>query len=234
MNRATLYLFPIPIVEGQLHSIPEYNHSLIKDIRYFVVERIRTSRRFLKKVDSSIDIDSIAFIEMDKHNDYANLDEFRKWLQQGFTIGLMSESGVPCIGDPGHKFVGLAHRLEAKVVPLVGPSSILLSLMASGMSGQSFQFDGYLPVKEPALKSRLQDIEQEILRSSKTFIFIEAPYRVKKLFDLVIKQCHKDIRLCVGEEIDGPGASIRTKPIREWRPNDMADGKRNVIFLLGR
>jgi 16S rRNA (cytidine1402-2'-O)-methyltransferase len=234
MSKSKIYLFPIPIVENYLQSLPEVNHSIIKEVKYFVVERIRTSRRFLKSVDSSIDIDAISFIEMDKHNDYSNLDEYKSWLSQGLTIGIMSESGVPCIGDPGHKFVSFAYEMGAKVIPLVGPSSILLSLMGSGLNGQCFQFDGYLPVKEPALKKSLSEMEQEILKTSKTFIFIEAPYRIKKLFDVIIKHCHKDIKLCVAEELDGPDAWIQTKYIREWHTNDINSHKRNVIFLLGK
>ena len=234
MSNSKLYLFPVPIVEDHLQSLPEVNHSIIKEVRHLVVERIRTSRRFLKKVDPAIDIDLISFIEMDKHNEYSNLDEYKLWLQEGLTIGIMSESGVPCIGDPGHKFVSLAHELGAKVIPLVGPSSIMLSLMGSGLNGQCFQFEGYLPVKEPALKKRLNDMEREIFKTSKTFIFIEAPYRIKKLFDIIIEHCHKDIKLCVAEELDGPDAWIQTKHIHEWHTNDINAHKRNVIFLLGK
>ena len=233
-SQSTLYLFPVPIADNDLNSIPVFNKKLLSQIKYFVVERVRTARRFLKLVDKQIDIDSITFIEMDKHNNYENTEEFKTWLNDGVDIGLMSESGVPCIGDPGNHFVTLAQNLDANVVPLVGPSSIILSLMASGLNGQNFQFEGYLPVKEPALRTRLSQIEKDILRIDKTHIFIEAPYRAKKLFDYILKNGSKQLRLCVAIEIDGPKASIRTKQIGQWKEQDLKNEKQNVIFLLGK
>lgn len=233
MSKAKLILFPIPIVENEIINLPEINHQRLDGIRFFVVERIRTARRFIRAALPKADIDAMSFIEIDKRDPHHGMQEFESWLKAGHEIGLMSESGNPCIADPGHLFVKKAHHHQAQVIPLVGPSSILLALIASGLNGQNFSFHGYLPVKEPALKSKIVQLQKQIDATGATHIFIETPYRNIRLIEQLKKHLKPNTLLCVAEEINSKDERIVTKAIKDWNPKAMAGEKRNMIFLIG-
>ena len=224
----------MPIVENEVQHIPAFNVKQLDGVNHFVVEKLRTSRRFIRAVIPTSDIDGMDFIEMDKRDPLFSETTFIEWVKAGHTIGLMSESGNPCVADPGNSFVRIAHRFDVPVIPLVGPSSILLSLISSGLNGQHFTFHGYLPIKEQELRSKLQDLNKEMNRSNETHIFIETPYRNMRMLEMIKKTISKDTRLCIASEINGVNQYIKTKFISEWDFTSLSVEKRNMIFLLGR
>jgi len=233
MNKATLILFPLPIIENQVLHLPDFNHQELASINHFVVERTRTARRYIRAALPKADIDAMHFLEIDKRDKGTSEIEFVDWLKAGYKIGLMSESGNPCIADPGHEYVRLAHKHQAKVIPLVGPSSILLSLIASGLNGNQFSFHGYLPVKEPALKQKIGQLQKQIDSNGATQIFIETPYRNVRLLQNLKKYLRPSLLLCVAEEINSPDQKIITKQIKDWTSKEIEGEKRNMIFLIG-
>jgi len=170
---------------------------------------------------------------LDKSGKSSNFDEIQKLLTSEQKIGLLSESGMPGIADPGSEIVTIAHHLGVKVVPLVGPSSLFLALAASGLNGQNFKFEGYLPIKDGELKVRLKQITNAIQQNKTTYIFIETPYRNDRILEYLIKEIPKHLRLCVAKDITGQLESIQTKTIKEWRANKITIGKTPTIFLLG-
>lgn len=197
-----------------------------------MVERARTTRRFIKLTDPPYVISDLEILELDKEGTQ-HLPELEKLFQQGKSIGLMSESGMPAIADPGSEIVAMAHKMNYQVKPLVGPSSIFLALAASGLNGQNFNFCGYLPIKEGELKSKLREIENKILKEKQTIIFIETPYRNKRIFESLIRFLSGNIKLCVAADITGAKESISTKSISQWKSNVVILEKVPTIFLLG-
>ena len=170
---ATLYLFPVPLSEGTTNKVlPQYNIDLIKSVKYFIVENIRSARRFLKQCDKAINIDELTFFTLNEHTDYAELPSMLVPLEQGHDMGIISEAGCPAVADPGADVVAIAQRKNLKVVPLVGPSSIILSVMGSGFNGQSFAFHGYLPIEPGERIKRIKTLEQRIYAEDQTQLFI--------------------------------------------------------------
>ncbi len=212
--------------------IPFFNTALINKIDYYIVENIRTARRFLSKSKIETKIDDLVFYELNKHTQPEELAEFIKPLLNGKDIGLISEAGCPAVADPGADIVALSHNADIEVVPLVGPSSILLALMASGFNGQSFAFNGYLPVKSPARVAKLKKDEQRSRTEGQTQIYIEAPYRNRQLLDAMIATLNPTTKLCVAIDLTLDSQQITTKTVKAWKQNKPEFHKRPAIFLF--
>lgn len=233
MKHGTLYLFPsllspVPVSE----VLPQYNIELIRKIKYFVVEELRTARRFLKACDRSIDIDSLHFEELNEHTPQEAIPGLLSPALAGNDIGIISEAGCPAVADPGSDLVAAAQRAGIRVVPLIGPNSILLSLMASGFNGQSFSFLGYLPIESGPRAAAFKQMENNIRRHQQTQIFIETPYRNMKLVEELIRSLPGNMRLCIASDITGPEEFIRTRTLSEWKQQMPQINKRPTIFLL--
>lgn len=213
--------------------LPRRNIELLGQTRYFVVEELRTARRFLKACDRSIDIDSLHFSVLNEHTPPGEVDAMLAPALEGHDIGVISEAGCPAVADPGADLVAVAQRKGVRVVPLVGPSSILLALMASGFNGQSFAFAGYLPIDSGRRAAAIKEMERNV-RKGQTQIFIETPYRNARLIAELSAALPPDMLLCVACDITGAGESIRTMPLRKWRTDKADYGKRPAIFLLYR
>jgi 16S rRNA (cytidine1402-2'-O)-methyltransferase len=231
---AKLYLVPNVLSEGDWQNVlPAQIFQILTNTRYFIVEDIRTARRFLKQVNKEINIDDCTFYELNKRTKYAEIPNYLKPIEQGFDVAVISEAGCPGIADPGADVVKIAHQKEYKVVPLVGPSSILLALMASGMNGQDFAFKGYLPVKPSERTKEIQILEKRVTNQRQTQIFIETPYRNNHLISDLLKSCLPTTLLCIAANITGENEYIATKTIQQWK-NKVPDlHKIPVIFLLG-
>lgn len=211
-----LYLIPIPIVEGQLDSIPVQVQQLTVSLKYFFVENLRTARRYLKLIDKSINIDELHFAEIN-HRNPADINLLQNWLKAGHHVGMMSEAGCPGIADPGSILAATAQQMGALVQPLVGPSSIFLALMASGFNGQSFRFGGYLPIKNPMRQKALRQMEDWSIQRAETQIFIETPYRNQQLIEDLIQNCKGSTKLCIAANVTGPDEMIKTMTLTEWK-----------------
>lgn len=225
----TLYLFPISIADNSMHNvIPSTVLNQYKSITLWFVENARTCRQFLKKIDSSIDIDLLTIFELDKHQPQQQLQDIESLMKTHHFIGVMSESGLPCIADPGNLVVRIAHKLGVKVKPFVGPSSILLALMASGFNGQNFKFNGYLPIQSDTLKPFLLNLEKESAKT--TQLFIEVPYRNDKTFQFLVQHLSPETYLLIAKDITGENEYIQCKPIKEWKKSDIVIGKTPCVF----
>ena len=230
---ATLYLIPTTLGDTELDKIlPSGNAEIVSSIRYFIVENIRTTRRFLKKINREINIDEITFFELNQHTKPEEISRFLQPLKAGNEMGIISEAGCPAIADPGADVVALAQTQNFNVVPLVGPSSILLSLMASGFNGQSFAFLGYLPIQQGERIKALKKMENRIYSEHQTQIFIETPYRNMKMLEDIIATCQPDTKLCIAADITLDTEFIKTKTVSAWK-NQFPDlNKRPTIFLI--
>ncbi|WP_423127183.1 SAM-dependent methyltransferase [Gaoshiqia sp. Z1-71] len=232
---ANLYLIPLTLGESELHTvIPTHHREIIHSISHFIVENIRTARRFLKKTDPSIDIDSLRFYELNKHTDKNQLHAYLEPIKAGLHVGVMSEAGCPGVADPGADVVRIAHEKGIRVIPLVGPSSILLAMMASGMNGQNFAFNGYLPIKKDEKAQQIKLLEKRIYAENQSQLFIEAPYRNLQLLDDLLNYCQPQTRLCIACDLTLETEFIRTRTIGEWKTQKPDIQKRPTIFVLGR
>lgn len=228
-----LYLFPVTLGETPIEQVlPTYNKEILLEIKHFIVEDIRSARRFLKRVDRSINIDELAFYPLNKHTSAEELSGYLKPLQAGNAMGVLSEAGCPAVADPGADVVSMAQSLRLKVVPLVGPSSIILSVMASGFNGQSFAFHGYLPVDSSERIKRIKVLEQRMYAEDQTQLFIETPYRNNKMIEDIVKNCRPQTRLCIASNITCEGEYIQTKTIKEWQGKLPDLSKIPSIFLI--
>jgi len=228
-----LYLFPVPLSDvGPEQVLPGSNLQLLLGIRYFVVENLRSARRFLKACHKSIIIDDLEFTELSEHTPPGEVDDMLAPMAHGHSIGVISEAGCPAVADPGADLVAAAQRRGYEVVPLVGPSSILMSLMGSGFNGQRFTFNGYLPIDARARAGKLKDMQQAIRRDHCTQIFIETPYRNNKLIEELCRVLPADMLLCVASDITGPRQRINTRSIDQWRRIKPDYDKIPAIFLL--
>lgn len=235
-NYGKLFLIPTPIVECEdpFVFMPLYNRDIIISLDYFIVEELRTARRFISKCKTGKVIDSMIFTELNEHTEETEVEKMIKPILEGVNAGVMSEAGVPGVADPGALVVASAHRHNIEVIPLIGPSSILMSLMASGMNGQSFTFNGYLPVKPDEKARKLREIEKRALTLSQTQIFIETPYRNGKLFDDMLSTLSANTKLCVASNISAENQFIKTATISEWKRSSKPDiQKIPTIFLIG-
>ena len=234
----TLYLIPCLISDDTAISdvLPELNKQIIDTLDYFIVENTRSARRFLSKAKIARPIDELTFRELNEHiTSPREVEELVRPLLEGRSAGVISEAGVPAVADPGALVVAQCHRRGIKVVPLVGPSSIILSVMASGLNGQSFAFNGYLPVKEPDRSRAIKRYEARALAENQSQLFIEAPYRNAKLYEQLLKTCAPTTLMTIAVDITAPTELIITRPIAEWRKVSMPEiNKRPAIFILGR
>ena len=231
--KGTLYLIPTTLGDSPISSvIPADISILLKQIKHFIVEDIRTTRRYLKKVDKSINIDDLTFYELNKHTTPQQKSSFLNATKKGENIGIISEAGCPGVADPGADIVAAAHQQNIKVVPLVGPSSILLSLMASGMNGQSFAFQGYLPIKSGDRAKAIKHLEGLSIREKQTQIFIEAPYRNNHLLKDILTHCNAKTRVCVACDITLETEFIKTKTVAQWKGQLPELHKKPTIFLI--
>lgn len=214
--------------------IPTYNIDVVRGLRYFIVENLRSARRALKQMDRSIDINACTFYTLNEHTDARELPAMLEPMAQGHSVGVISEAGCPAIADPGADVVAIAQRRGYRVEPLVGPSSILLSLMGSGFNGQSFAFQGYLPIDGGARTARLREMERRITREHQTQIFIETPYRNNRLIAELVKVLPGNMKLCVASDITCSRQSIVTRELSEWAQAKYDYDKIPTIFLLYR
>lgn len=233
---ASLYLIPVTLGDTPLSRVlPDYNTSVILPLRHFIVEEVRTARRFLKQVDKGFDIDACTFYPMGKHADAARFSSYLEPLRRGEDMGVISEAGCPAVADPGADVVAIAQREGLHVVPLVGPSSILLAVMASGFNGQSFAFHGYLPIDAATRARRLKQLEARAAAENQTQLFIETPYRNARLFADILAACSPSTRLCIAAGLTTDAEFIRTRRLSEWRKTGLPDlGKVPAIFLIYR
>lgn len=235
-----LYLIPTPISDADyLKVLPQGAIDIIHTLDEFIVEELRTARRFLKKIGYTKDFEEVTFHLLNEHTKSEETNHFLDHALQGKNIGLLSEAGCPCIADPGNIIVRLAHENNIQVHPLTGPSSILLALMASGFNGQNFAFTGYLPIEKNARIKRIRELERLALstclparRANQTQIFMEAPYRNNQLLQDIIKTCREDTMLCIATDITSLSESIISKPIYEWKKKLPDINKRNTVFLI--
>jgi 16S rRNA (cytidine1402-2'-O)-methyltransferase len=231
-----LYLIPTQLSDVELNRVlPAHNIEVVRGIKHFVVESLRSARRFLKKCDRDIDIDSLTFNELNEHTDLkdtAALEALLDPIARGESVGVISDAGCPAVADPGADLVAIAQRRGYKVFPLVGPSSILMSLMASGFNGQSFAFLGYLPVDAQERQARFKEMVRRIERERQTQIFIEAPYRNNQLIADLANRLPERMRLCVASDITGEKQSIITRTLAQWKQARYDYHKIPTIFLL--
>lgn len=231
---AALYLIPVTLGDTPISNVlPSYNKEIILGIRHFIVEELRTARRFLKAVEKSIDIDSLTFYEMGKHADVSRFNQYLEPLRKGQSVGVISEAGCPAVADPGADVVAIAQREGLCVVPLVGPSSILLAVMASGFNGQSFAFHGYLPIDAGARTKRLKQLESRSAAEHQTQLFIETPYRNEKLMADLLATCNPQTRLCIAAGLTTELEYVRSQSIRDWKKNGLPQiSKIPTIFAI--
>jgi 16S rRNA (cytidine1402-2'-O)-methyltransferase len=230
-----VYLIPSVLDETGRDAIPGYIFAAVKKCHVFFAENLRTSRRYLKTLWPQIVIDDYEWYISEAsqaHRTYDIKEIFRQKIKAGKVIGIISEAGCPGIADPGQQLVAIAHELNAEVIPLVGPNSIILALMASGLNGQHFRFAGYLPVKEPARTKTIKELEAESQKKNCTQIFIETPYRNNQLIDVLLKTCKPSTWLCIAVNLTGEKEWIKTKTIADWQKNKPDIHKKPAIFLL--
>ena len=229
----TLYLIPVTLGDSPVqHVIPAYVLELLDRLDHFIVEDLRSARRYLKRAGVAKTIDDLSFYLLNEHTDDPTMHELLAVLTVGNDAGMLSEAGVPAVADPGSELVALAHRHGIRVIPLAGPSSILMALMASGMNGQSFRFHGYLPVKKPQRLNSLRKIEKIALETGETQIFMETPYRNMSLLGDIVSTCRDHTLLCIAADISLATETIKTKTVREWKGKLPDIHKRPAVFLL--
>ena len=228
-----LYLIPVTLGDTAIEKVlPSYNKEIILGIKHFIVEDVRSARRFLKKVERSINIDELSFYPLNKHTSAEEISGYLNPLLRGESMGVISEAGCPAVADPGADVVAIAQRKNLKVVPLVGPSSIILSVMGSGFNGQSFAFHGYLPIEPTERIKRIKVLEQRIYTENQTQLFIETPYRNNKMMEDIVKNCRPQTKLCIAANITCEDEYIKTKTVKEWQGKLPDLSKIPCIFLI--
>ncbi|MCB0593357.1 MAG: SAM-dependent methyltransferase [Lewinellaceae bacterium] len=234
-TKGKLYLIPAPLGENAAHTLPRYVIDILHRLDIFIAERAKTARRFIKETNPSKPFSELTFYEIAKHTPPEERARFLEDAERGKDIGLLSEAGCPGVADPGAFVVQTAHQRGIEVVPLVGPSSILLGLMASGLNGQNFCFHGYLPPRRPELDKELKFLEQRVFKHGQTQIFIETPYRNKSLIETAINTLSPDMLFCIAADLTLPTEYVRTLAVRDWRKEKVPDlHKHPAVFLVGK
>lgn len=230
----TLYLIPVPLgPTPPADSLAPTVLAAIRPLTHFVVEQAKSARAFLKAAGTERPLQELSLAELNEHTRDSDVERFLAPLRAGHDVGLLSEAGCPAVADPGANLVALAQRENIRVVPLIGPSSLLLALMASGLNGQRFAFQGYLPAKDNERRKALSDLESESRKRQQTQLFIETPYRNRALFEAVLQTCQANTRLCVATDLTLPGESVRTRSVAEWKKETPPDiERRPTVFLL--
>ena len=235
-NNSMGKLFLLPTTLGSFDTIekviPDYNTQIIHGLEIFIVEQVRTARRFLSKLKHPVSIDNLIFLELNKHTEESEVISYLDSIYHGKSVGLLSEAGTPCVADPGASVVKIAQESGIDVVPLVGPNSIILALMASGFNGQNFVFHGYLPIEKSALIKKIKEIEKNALNLNQTQIFIETPYRNDKLLISVLNTCSPNTLLCIATDITLSSESIITLSVSNWRRMKTDLNKKPTVFLI--
>ncbi len=228
---ACIYLVPSVLAEGALATIPAYIIDAVKDCSVIFAENERTTRRFLKSICKEIVIDDYEWFTIHKAEE-EQVNTFKQKIKEGKSIAIVSEAGCPGVADPGQVLIGVAQQLNVTIKPLVGPSSILLALMASGMNGQQFEFVGYLPIDNGERMKVIKELEISSQKNKSTKIFIETPYRNNQLLETLLKTCKPTTQLCIAAEITGANEYIKTKTVADWKKEKTDFHKKPVIFLL--
>lgn len=229
-----LYLIPSTVAQDSIHVIPEHTRSIIKELNYFLVENVRSARRYISSLKLGVKIENIQFELYDKRTEFEEILHLLIPLSNGGQSGgIISEAGCPGIADPGALAVQAAHQLNIQVIPLVGPSSIFLALMASGFNGQSFAFQGYLPINKEDRMKKIKQLESLALKSGQCQIFMETPYRNEALLESILESCHPSTRLCVATGLTSPTEVINTISIAGWKKKSIDINKIPTIFILG-
>lgn len=230
----TLYLIPVPLgPTPPQESLPASVLAVVKPLTHFVVEQAKTARAFLKAAGTDTPLQELQLAELNEHTKADALDRLLAPLRDGRDVGLLSEAGCPAVADPGANLVALAQNENIRVVPLIGPSSLLLALMASGLNGQRFAFQGYLPAKEGERTKALRDLESESRKRQQTQIFIETPYRNRQMFDSILQSCQPGTRLAVATDLTLPAESVLTRTIQLWKKQTPPEiERRPTVFLL--
>ncbi len=233
MGKGKLYLIPSPLGDNDpAEVIPAPVLASLEGFRTFVVEEIRTARRYLSRAGLKGRIGELQFFELNEHTDAATIEGYIKLFDNDNDVALISEAGLPAVADPGAQLVSLAHAHDIKVVPAVGPSSLMLALMSSGLNGQSFAFCGYIPAKTDERRSRLRTLEKVSGQLKQTQILIETPYRNDSLFADILAVCAPSTKICVAANITMPDAYIKTKKVSQWKKEELIIGKRPCVFLI--
>jgi len=231
MSTGNVYLIPIFLHEDAIETIPAYILDAVKQCSVFFVENEKTARRYLKRLWREMVIDDYTWVAIHKAEEEVKA-QFVQQLREGKNIGIISEAGCPGVADPGQILVEAAQEINAVIKPLVGPSSILLALMASGMNGQQFRFNGYLPIDSSERKKAIKELELDSHKNNCTQVFIETPYRNNQLIKELLHSCREDTRLCIAVDITAPSESIQTKTVKQWKAINIDIHKRLAIFLL--
>ena len=228
-----LYLIPNRINDGAGNFLPDYIAQEIKLLRVFFVEEPKSARRLLKSLNSDFPLSECRFLDLNEHSQAKDLFEYIKILKEGDTA-IISEAGCPCVADPGADLVLLAHQNNIEIIPLVGPSSILLALMASGLSGQSFAFNGYLPKDRIQRAQKIRSLEERSFKDKQTQIFMDAPYRNQNVLEDILSTCQDQTQLCIACDITAPDQFIKTMSIKDWKKNLPNLDKKPALFLIHR
>lgn len=235
MKCGNLYLIPTTIGDSRAEDVlPEKTLEVIRSLNSFIVEEIRSARRFLRKAGFKGDFDSTEFFLFNEHTDRRDLSALLSPMVSGIDTGLLSEAGTPCIADPGAEIVDIARQAGIRIVPLTGPSSIILALMASGFNGQNFTFNGYIPIERKERQQKIREMERMALEKDQTQIFIETPYRNKAIFDALVQTCNPATKLCIAMDLTLESESILTHFIGEWSKIKDLIPKKPAVFMLYR
>jgi len=230
--KGRIYLIPVTLGGDDFAAvIPEKALEITRRLRFFVVEEIRSARRYLRLIDRSFPIDVTRFYELNEHTRETDIAQFLDPVINGSDMGLMSEAGLPGIADPGARLIALAHREKITVIPLAGPSSIILALISSGLNGQNFTFNGYLPVKPAERAAKLKELERKA-RDGYAQLFMETPYRNQKMFETILLVCNNDTKLCIASDITLPTELIRTMKISGWKKEKPDLKDRLVVYVM--
>lgn len=235
MPKGTLFLLPVPLADDSADRVlTGYQQDLINNIRTYIVENEKTARFWLKAMKIKIPQSDLNIYVYGKHSEKADIAYYFRELEEGHDVALMSEAGCPAVADPGSEVVAEAHLRGIKVTPLVGPSSIILALMASGFNGQNFSFHGYLPIDKAQRSKRIKELENLVDRNNQTQIFIETPFRNNQILEEVLKTCSAKTRLCVAVNVTGKDEIIISQPVEKWRKQKNDFHKKPAIFLIGK
>lgn len=235
MEKPSLYLIPVTLGDSPIEKvIPPYNLEIITNLRHFIVENVRSARRFLKKCNPAIVIGELTFYELNKHTDKDRIASYLIPMESGKSVGVISEAGCPAVADPGADVVAIAQKKGCRVVPLVGPSSILMSLMASGFNGQSFAFQGYLPIDANERVREIKRLEARSYNENQTQIFIETPYRNQKMAEDILANCKPQTQLCIAMNVSLDNEYIETRPVKSWKGKLPDMHKQLCVFLIHR
>jgi 16S rRNA (cytidine1402-2'-O)-methyltransferase len=233
MKKGKLYLIPAPLSDSDINDyIPAKVRDTVNNLKHFVVEDLRTARRYISKLKIDTPIDELTFSLLNEHTDIKAISSLLSPVFQGYDLGLLSDAGMPCIADPGEELVRTAHANDITVIPLVGPSSIFLALAASGLSGEKFSFEGYLPAKTPDLIKTVKRLEQQSRQDNQSKIFIETPYRSAKIFETILNACSSGTFLCIACNVTANDEFIQTRQVKEWKKHIPELNKKPCIFIL--